>query len=371
MATAGERFLSPTSYGEALDLLTILELKQENIRDPVRRADVQREYADLLESVRLFKEKDPFHYRKLYEVNQIMWKIQDVLHSGSFRDKEHEYTLMKQLAVENQRRFRLKRTLNTNLGSRAREQKGYKGKRLFLLSHLGLGDHLFMNGAIRVLATLFDEVCVVVKRRNIANVRALFKDEPSVTFYEVNEDIDISPMYGCSNDQFQHAVAGFDNVQLCGCHKNGGPQNDFPRSFYTEMGIPVEFLFSWSHIPDMVLSSTWKSIPALFYHNDASDATIEIPVNIEEKLVINPIRNMYPAGHRWYESAQYWVGRPLIEYANLLKDVHELKMVDSAFFCMAIILGRRPEVWTRRGHSYKNICPELNEHITTLGTPKN
>ena len=355
-------FLCPTSYGEALDLLTILEIKRECIHDPVRKAAVQRDYTELSATVRPFKGRDAFHYEKLLEVNRIMWNIQEVLHGGTFRDKEHEYELMKQLAVENQRRFRLKRTLNTVLGSRASEQKGYAGKRLFLLHHLGLGDHLFMNGAIRFLATYYDEVCVVVKRQNAATVRALFADEPAVTFYEVKEDADISPLYGCPMEQFQRAVAGFNSVQLCGSHIRTGTHDDFPRSFYAELGIPFECFTVWSHIPITVPCESWRSVPTVFYHTCASDGTVEIPVDLEEKLVLNPDRNLYPIGHRWYESAAHWVGRPFLEYAGLLQEVSELKMVDSSFFCMAILLGRRPEVWTRRGHSYRNICPDLVEH---------
>ena len=42
------QFMAPSSYGEALDRLTILELKRHFIKDK-RRDDVEREYTDLKE----------------------------------------------------------------------------------------------------------------------------------------------------------------------------------------------------------------------------------------------------------------------------------------------------------------------------------
>ena len=82
-------FLAPSSCGEALDRLTILELKKEFIKDN-RRTDVLREYDELKDLVKDMLEKDPYHYSKLLEVNYIMWLLQDELHSGTLADKEKE-----------------------------------------------------------------------------------------------------------------------------------------------------------------------------------------------------------------------------------------------------------------------------------------
>lgn len=351
-------FLAPSSYGEALDRLTILQLKLDYIKDK-RRDDVQVEFNDLYELVKELVKRDTFHYEKLLEVNRIMWHIQDILHEGKTNNKEEEYVLMKQLAVENQRRFRLKRTINQNLGSKHREQKGYKGKRAFVLSHLGMGDHFFMNGAIRYLATYFDEVCVVVKKQYEKNLQELFKDEPSVNFYVVETDKDISPLFGCPLETFQKAISGFDFLGICGSHK-GSKIVDFPILFYKDLEIPIDVMMSWCSFSSE--SKHTINEPFTFYHNKSSDQTIPIPIQIEEQLVINPSENMYPVGHKWYEQAQSWVGRPILDYITVLKNASQIKMIDSSFFCLAILMGLKPEVWCRNGRSYKNVVPDLNEH---------
>ena len=353
-------FMAPSSIGEALDRLTILQLKLDYIQDH-RRQDVQVEYNDLKNLVKNFIEKDPFHYAKLLEVNKIMWIIQDILHSGKPLSLEDEHGFMKQLAVENQRRFRLKRTINELLGSKHKEQKGYAGKSCFVLGHLGLGDHFFLNGAIRYLVTYYDEVCVVVKKNNERNLRMMFSDEPAVTFHVIEQDSDISPNYGCSLDKFQEVINRFTKVFLLGYHAVRPDVEDFPNSFYKDLQIDKSIMISWAHFP--TVSSSWvPNEPFFFLHNKASDATASIQIDPEEILVLNPSECMYPPGHKWYEVASHWVGKPILEYTEVLQKAKCLFMVDSSFFCLALMLGLQPEVWARNGRSYKNICPDLKEH---------
>ena len=353
--------MAPSSIGEALDRLTILQLKLDNIQD-ARRKDVQVEYDDLMKLVAHYVELDKFHYDKLLEVNAIMWKIQDILHSGREMPMEEEHRLMKQLAVENQRRFRLKRTINQNLGSKHKEQKGYAGKSCFVLGHLGLGDHFFLNGAIRYLASFYDEVCVVVKKNNERNLRMLFLDEPSVTFHVIENDIDISPAFGCDLAKFQQVVKRFTDIFLLGYHAVRPNVDDFPNSFYKDLHMDSSVMTSWASFP--VKSESWiPEGPFIFYHNKASDATAPIQVDIEEMLVLNPTENMYPVGHKWYEIAGNWVGKPILEYAECIQKAKSLLMIDSSFFCMALMMGLKPEVWTRNRRSYKNLLPDLNEHL--------
>jgi hypothetical protein len=352
------QFLAPSSYGEALDRLTILELKKHFISDK-RREDVEREYNDLKELVKDMLEKDPYHYSKLLEVNYIMWVLQDELHAGTLTDKEQEYTMMKQLAVENQRRFRLKRTLNEFLGSRHKEQKGYKGRRCIVFGHQGMGDHLFLNGAVRYLATFYDEVCVVVHSKYLENLKTLYATESAVTFHVIEKDSDLSPNFGAPKETFLEVASTFDMGYMLGYHGQNGVEN-FPYNFYDDMKLEQRVLFDWCYLPGT--RSAEGLPPFVFYHNKASNFTAQIPVSLEEKLVLNPSENMYPEGHAWHEIAQAWVGLPFFDYTNLLRKAEKILVTDSSFFCMALLLKLKPEVWSRGGRSYKNVVPDLIEH---------
>ena len=70
----------PVSLGEALDKLTILEIKLQKIQDVARRQDVQKEYDVLLSSLQSYVTAFSYHYRILKEVNLAIWEIQDVFH---------------------------------------------------------------------------------------------------------------------------------------------------------------------------------------------------------------------------------------------------------------------------------------------------
>ena len=352
------KFLAPSSYGEALDRLTILELKKHFITDK-RREDVEREYNDLRELVSSMLEKDSYHYSKLLEVNYIMWVLQDELHSGTLTDKEKEYAMMKQLAVENQRRFRLKRTLNECLGSRHKEQKGYKGRRCIVMGHQGMGDHLFLNGAIRYLATFYDEVCVVVHNKYLENLKTLYSNESAVTFHTIEKDSDFSPNFGAAKEKFLETASSFDMGYMLGYH-GSNEVLDFPYNFYNDMKLEKRIMFDWSFLPSTRNADGLP--PFIFYHNKASNFTAKIPVNIEEKLVLNPSENMYPDEHAWHNIAEAWIGLPFFDYTNLLRKADQILVTDSSFFCMALLLKLKPEVWSRGNRSYKNVEPELLEH---------
>ena len=360
------KFYAPSSYGEALDRLTILELKLQYIEDG-RREDVQREYDELKALVAHLIEKDRYHYERLLEVNHIMWEIQNILHGAYNLEKDKRYFLMEQLAVENQRRFRIKRTMNEILGSHHKEQKGYKGKKAFLLAHQGMGDIIFMNSAVRFLATNYDEVKVVVKKQYLENARQLFSNEPSVTFFEIQDDKDISPLYGAPVEVFKKAIEGYEFVGACGYHKQKDRTLDIPLDFYKDLGPEFDesMIGRWSNIPyDKSRYAFFfeKHQRVKFFHNRSSNQIANISVNLEECLVINPAENMYDQSHKWYKDAQQWVGLPLLEYCSVLEKAEQILVVDSSFFCLALMMGLKPEVWTRNGRSYKSFVSELVEH---------
>jgi hypothetical protein len=356
--------LVPSSYGEALDRLTILEIKLESIQD-TRRIDVQREYASLYSLVKDAIDKDKFHYEKLLEANRTMWKIQDELHSKA-GEPNREFVLMKQLAHENQRRFRLKRTINENVGSLYKEQKGYKGKRAFVCGHQGMGDQFFISGAVRYLATVFDEVCVVVKKQYETNLRDLYSNESSVTFFLIEADSDVSPRFGAARDAYERATEGYDTVYMLGYHGSGNVE-DFPHCFYRDLGMDPAYMKTWFNVPKKNVAEVEQLIDTYsrirFVHPKASDAVAPIRVNLLDSLVINPSENMYAESHPWHAVAQAWVGRPILDYAYLMMYIQECLLVDSSFFCMALLLGLTPEVWVRNGRSYKNINANLRERL--------
>jgi len=114
--TKTKNLMLPVSLGEAVDKLTILDIKRSKIQNPVF---VEKEF-QLLEKELGNHLKSPivsFWYDTLKAINLSIWEIQD-----EYRDTRKEELCMK-IITENDRRFRVKNKINTN--SLLKEQKGY------------------------------------------------------------------------------------------------------------------------------------------------------------------------------------------------------------------------------------------------------
>ncbi len=120
------------SVGEFLDKLSILEIKNERIRDADKLAHVRRE----LESLRAAWAASRYaaadireDYEQLAALNRALWEIED-------RIREHEaqgafdgafIALARAVYTTNDRRAEVKRRLNRRLGSALVEVKSYRG----------------------------------------------------------------------------------------------------------------------------------------------------------------------------------------------------------------------------------------------------
>ena len=121
--------LVPVSWGELLDKITILEIKQDRIADPEKVANVGRELA-ALRSVADGTERPPAAsdlVAQLRAVNEHLWDIED-----SIRDCERRQDfgadfvdLARAVYHTNDRRAEIKRDLNLMLGSELVEEKSY------------------------------------------------------------------------------------------------------------------------------------------------------------------------------------------------------------------------------------------------------
>ena len=121
----------PTSPGEFLDKLTILEIKSERMSEPAKLANVRRE----LELMQVTWAASPLAAREvsalvsqLKQVNETLWEIENRI-----REKESANSfdgtfieLARSVYVTNDLRAVIKRELNVALGSDLLEEKSYK-----------------------------------------------------------------------------------------------------------------------------------------------------------------------------------------------------------------------------------------------------
>jgi len=120
----------PTSWGELIDKITILEIKVERLESEAARSNAAKEL-ELLREIAgpvLARGQTAELVERLKELNQALWEIEDQI-------REHEragifdaafIALARSVYKTNDARGAVKRELNLALGSGLIEEKSYK-----------------------------------------------------------------------------------------------------------------------------------------------------------------------------------------------------------------------------------------------------
>ena len=118
------------SHGEIVDKLTILQIKKENITDPIKLDNIVKEYDYLLSVVEndLGISTESPEYLELLSINKELWVIED-----DIRDKErikefdNEFIkLARSVYYTNDVRAKIKKEINLKYSSGFVEEKSYQ-----------------------------------------------------------------------------------------------------------------------------------------------------------------------------------------------------------------------------------------------------
>jgi hypothetical protein len=163
--------LLPVSLGEAIDKLSILQIKCENITD-ARKVDVEKEYSALYEMLKEFVVMYAELYKSMLETNRVIWQQMDVLRDGIISDIEYT-KLCRECIVTNDIRYRIKNKINLISNSELREQKSYKIRRFSMRIEVGDEDLLLFIEPIRRLSYIYDEIHVI-SSKDLSVIRDAF-----------------------------------------------------------------------------------------------------------------------------------------------------------------------------------------------------
>jgi hypothetical protein len=119
--------------GELMDRITILQIKNERIADPAKRANVARELAALGPARARFLDAFPALVpleAELKRINEDLWTIEDVIRRCEARSDfgPHFIELARAVYKTNDRRGDLKKAINVLTGARIVEEKSYSAK---------------------------------------------------------------------------------------------------------------------------------------------------------------------------------------------------------------------------------------------------
>ncbi|MBO0749798.1 MAG: hypothetical protein J2O44_05140 [Porphyrobacter sp.] len=119
----------PVSWGELLDKISILRIKQQRIADPAALGNVGRELMALEDFAASALADNGV--RRLFDaltaVNEALWDIEDAIRREEARSRfgPEFVRLARSVYRQNDRRAELKRSLNRLLGSELVEEKSY------------------------------------------------------------------------------------------------------------------------------------------------------------------------------------------------------------------------------------------------------
>ena len=169
----------PVSLGEAIDKLTILDIKLDKITDN-RKLDVKKEYEILYEKLKDFIEKYQNLYNTMKKVNLLIWDMMDTLRDGDVDEKLY-LKVCKECIEYNDIRFRVKNKINYVSNSLLKEQKSYKINRLIIVINKESNNNEIFLNIIKYLSFIYDEI-IIMSEFNLDYLKIYFNYDITILF---------------------------------------------------------------------------------------------------------------------------------------------------------------------------------------------
>ena len=191
--------LLPVSLGEALDKLTILDIKCEKIKDN-RKIDVQKEYDILHEKLNNFIIKYEILYQSMKKINLIIWDQMDTLRDGSISD-EYYMRLCRECINNNDIRFRIKNKINLISNSQLKEQKSYKINRLLIKLNCNEQCFSLFIEPIKYFSFIYDEI-IIQSLHNMDKIKNIFDYDSTIKYNIELTDLVVKQTFTFNNNVY-------------------------------------------------------------------------------------------------------------------------------------------------------------------------
>jgi hypothetical protein len=177
----------PVSLGEAIDKLTILDIKYDKIKDN-RRNEVKIEFDMLYEKLKDLVEKYNMYYKIMKQINLDIWIMMDILRDSNISNDDY-LIKCKECIEANDVRFRIKNKINFVSNSLLKEQKGYNISRIIFNINNYIIDQKDLYNIIKYYSFLYDELIILSNKDNINILNNEFEYDPTILiYYEYNNE---------------------------------------------------------------------------------------------------------------------------------------------------------------------------------------
>lgn len=184
----------PVSIGEALDKLTILDIKMEKLPKE-RREFAKHEYDILYDLSKEYIENNEILYEMLKKINLIIWDEMDMLRDNYNKLSEEEYFKLCKLCIDdNDKRFRIKNKINNLYNSKIKEQKSYKKNNVLLYLNNDNFDENYKN-YVKKISIMYDEINICLLENNkYFDIKEYFKYDTDIKIINIDEHTDIEAL---------------------------------------------------------------------------------------------------------------------------------------------------------------------------------
>ena len=207
--TFDENIYLPVSLGEAIDKITILDIKLEKITDK-RKDDVQIEYDLLYEKLSNYIDQYNDLYQSMKKVNSIIWDQMDILRDGEVNNDKYLITC-KECIEYNDIRFRIKNKINFASNSNLKEQKSYKANKILIEINPNIENTIDFIKPIKYLSYFYDEITII--HPNNSNLKNVFQYDQTILFLDAKPENEFKKTFIFDKDVY-NSESILDNFKI-------------------------------------------------------------------------------------------------------------------------------------------------------------
>ena len=250
----------------------------------------------------------------------------------------------------------------------------------YIVSHNGMGDNLYMIGAINYIKQFYENVFFICKNKYYENVKLFNASMICIPFDEKNE---FEEIYKLLIDKYQNKL---NDIFICGCHtqylnsKVTNPKflnhrmimtvrNEynidydtltsnnyaFIENFYKDIGLNLTHFYDYYDLPSTDESKELLNAVSNYYivfiqYKSSDGKTLNISnllkkyLNDKNVILLCNDMNLYQPHDDKYKLAQLFVFNKIANYVDIIKNSNEIYIIDSCFVGIVLPLLKKNQL---------------------------
>jgi hypothetical protein len=238
----------------------------------------------------------------------------------------------------------------------------------YLVSHNGMGDNLFMIGALHFLLKFYEKIYFLCKSKYYPNVSLFFLDNPNIIcihFNEDNETEEIKQIINANNEVNDIFICGFchtsylqskithpELVNYTHIDKNYTIDFDtlttgnynFIENFYRDINLNLTYFYEYFSLPatseSVELYNSVKTYYIVFIQLKSSDGRelnitklLDKYLHDENTILLCNDKNLYDVAdnEKKYNLCKNFMYNKLVYYKDVIQNSDEIYIIDSCF----------------------------------------